>query len=365
MSSICIVLPNLAGGGAEKLSVNLANSWVDSGHNVEFILMNKQNDFSSIISNKIKITILSVSRISGIIIPLRMHITKERPDIILSAMWPMTSASVVSWLLSGKIGKLFLSDHNMLSISAKNNPNISYLFLSILMKLTYKFASGVIAVSKGVKHDICNLSLLSDNRIKVIYNPIATGLNTPDFSKDAIINVWGEEVQHRVLSVGSLIEQKDHETLIKAISLLSDIGNLKLVILGKGHLYNKLESLIEKYKLQNRVELAGFVSNPDKWFSSADLFVLSSRWEGFGNVIVESLEYGTPVVSTDCPSGPSEILNDGTYGKLVQVGDIVELADAIRQGLHDIHDIDFLKARAKDFSIDKISRQYLNYFESK
>ena len=120
-------------------------------------------------------------------------------------------------------------------------------------------------------------------------------------------------------------------------------------------------SLIDQLGLHDRVVLPGFVTDPYPWFRSADLFVLSSRWEGFGNVIVEALECGVPVVSTNCLSGPAEILENGRYGKLVPVQDIEAIADAIVNSLAEPHDRELLMRRAQDFSVRKTSDQYIAY----
>ena len=136
------------------------------------------------------------------------------------------------------------------------------------------------------------------------------------------------------------------------------------MILGEGDLRPAMERQIAELGLQDRVALPGFFQDPYPWFRSADLFVLSSDWEGFGNVIVEALECGVPVVSTDCPSGPAEILENGRYGRLVPVGDVDALANAIIVTLHETPDRQALMNRAKDFSVDKISDEYLSYFRS-
>ena len=155
--------------------------------------------------------------------------------------------------------------------------------------------------------------------------------------------------------------KKQYLQLIKAFSLLPSNLNAKLIILGSGQLRDHLISLIGELNLTERVELPGFVHDPSQWYRTADLFVLSSRWEGFGNVIVEALECGVPVVSTRS-GGPTEILNDGAYGKLVPVGDCNALATAMEESFGALHDHELLRNRAQDFSISLISDKYLNYF---
>jgi glycosyltransferase involved in cell wall biosynthesis len=159
-----------------------------------------------------------------------------------------------------------------------------------------------------------------------------------------------------------LAPEKDHESLIKAFALIPKNFNAKLVILGNGPARADLEALVIQLELEGRVLLPGFIVDPYPWFRSADLFVLSSLREGFGNVIVEALECGLPVVSTNCPSGPAEILEDGRFGKLVPVKDPPALAFAMLESLDSPHDRAMLMRRSQDFSVRKISDEYLAYF---
>lgn len=361
MKKILIILPDLRGGGAERLHVNLANDWVGRGFSVEFVLMRKYGELLPLLSPRISIIDLGVDRIRQVILPVSNYLKQSRPDIILSAMWPLTSATVIAWLLSGRHGRLFLSDHNQLSISCLRELKISPVFLKTLMRMTYPFATGIIAVSQGVKEDLCRIGGFKDSQVKVIYNPAATGVS-PHREVFAVRDrLWGEGFIYHILSVGTLKVQKDHETLVRAFAQLSPDLNAKLTILGEGHLRSKLEDLIAELDLNERVSMPGFVTDPYPWFRSADLFVLSSQWEGFGNVIVEALECGVSVVSTDCPSGPAEILEDGRYGKLVPVNDADALAAAMIASLGDSPDREKLMNRAKAFSVRKISGQYLDY----
>ena len=137
--------------------------------------------------------------------------------------------------------------------------------------------------------------------------------------------------------------------------------NAKLVILGEGPQRSLLESLIREFSLEHKVQLRGFVVDPYPWYRSADLFVLSSKWEGFGNVLVEALECGLPIVSTDCPSGPSEILENGRYGTLVPVGNPHAITAAMVNAVTATQDRDRLMERAKAFSVRAISERYLEF----
>jgi len=361
MKKITIILPDLGGGGAERLHVHLANDWVARGCYVEFVLLRKQGELFSLLAPEVTLTVLGVDRIRDAILPLATHLRKSRPQVVLAAMWPLTSAAVFSWLLSGRIGKLFLSEHENLTLSYIGQHHAKPSYLRNLIRFTYPFANGIIAVSRGVMEDLCVLGRLPLNKVRVIYNPAATGIPPFRESSEERVKLWGTGFQRHILAVGRLAPQKDYETLIKAFELLPQNLNTKLVILGEGPLRLELMALVTELGLQKRVALPGFTRDPYPWFRSADLFVLSSRWEGFGNVIVEALECGVPVVSTNCPSGPAEILEDGRYGKLVPVQEPVALASAMADGLNETHDRAALMRRAQDFSVRKISDEYLIY----
>ncbi len=359
---IVIVLPNLCGGGAERLHVNLANDWVAQGFDVEFILLRKEGELISLLAPQIAVTTLNVDRIRRVIFPLAARLRKDPPQVLLAAMWPLTSAVVFAWILSRRKGKLFLSDHENLTASYIVQGREKPFFLQALIRFCYPLASGVISVSLGVKKDLCELGNLPDSLVRVIYNPAATGVSLDRETPNEQVQLWGADFDRRILTVGRLTPQKDHETLIRAFKLLPKELNAKLVILGEGPLRLKLEALVNQLKIEDCVSLPGFVLDPYPWFRSADVFVLASLWEGFGNVIVEALECGLPVISTDCPSGPSEILEDGHYGKLVPIKDPQALARAIEESLKESHDSEALMRHAKNFSVRKISDEYLAYF---
>lgn len=361
---IKIVLPNLCGGGAERLHVSLANDWADLGYDVEFILLRKEGDLISLLSPKISVIALSVNRIRNAIIPLSSYLRASRPHVVLVAMWPLTSAVVISWVLSGRRGKLFLSEHEILRSSYILQAKVRLSYLKYLIRFTYSLATGVIAVSRAVKNDLCDLGNLSERTVQVIYNPAATG---KPLLKEVIHDqrqLWGTDSAFHILSVGRLASEKDQETMIRAFALVSYKVDAKLVILGEGPLRSDLEMLICNLNLKGKVLLPGFVINPYPWYQSADLFVLTSLWEGFGNVIVEAMECGLPIVCTDCPGGPKEILEYGRLGRLVPIKDVSGLAIAIHDSLNSAHDSEALIRRSKDFTIKKISNEYLTYFSS-
>jgi len=363
LKKISIVLPNLVGGGAERLAIYLAHDWIKRGFVVEIVLMQKKGELLKLLSSDILVINLNSKRIRNSVKALYEYLSTSKPDVIWVGMWPLTTASVISWLLAKKQGAIYLIDHNQLSQSVIKELGVHPFVLKTFIKLTYPFANGIMAVSNGVKDDICKLGGLNDNQVRVIYNPAATGIPENITITDKIKkNLWGDSFDNYILSVGSLTPQKNFHLLIKAFSKISKKLNAKLIILGEGKLRSSLQELIMKLNLKDSVLLAGFNDNPYPWYLTADVYVLSSDWEGLPTVLIEALESGLPIVSTDCESGPKEILEDGRYGKLVPTNDINALSSAIETSLSEYHDKEFLMKRAKDFSIESISRQYLEYF---
>jgi glycosyltransferase involved in cell wall biosynthesis len=362
MKKISIVLPNLRGGGAERQAIYLANDWLTRGYQVELILMKSEGELFQLLSPGIQVTSLNADRIRHSIIPLRRQIKLSCPDVVWVNMWPLTSAAVISWLLADRQGKLFLIDHIQLSISCTRELGVTGGWLKFVMNSSYPFATGIMAVSKGVAADMCRLSSFADRQIKVIYNPAARGVTASPAPTEMREELWGKGFRHHILTAGSFKLQKNHIMLLNAFAKLPHSLNAKLTILGDGELRSAMEKHISELGLQGRVSLPGFYQDTNPWFRSADLFVLSSDWEGFGNVIVEAFECGVPVVSTDCPSGPAEIMEDGRYGRLVPVGDPDALASAMITSLSEAPDRVALMQRAKDFSVERISKEYLDYF---
>jgi glycosyltransferase involved in cell wall biosynthesis len=240
-----------------------------------------------------------------------------------------------------------------------NNPtSIEDRILPYLIKLSYPFADDIIAISKGVSEDLAEFCSVEENRIKVIYNPAITPA-IADESEESISHQWFTAYTYPViLGVGRLMDQKDFSTLIKAFRQLLQKREARLVILGEGEKREELEELTQNLGIEEKVDIAGFKQNPFPYMKNADVFVLSSVWEGFGNVLVEAMACGTPVVSMDCPSGPAEILENGKYGPLVPPGDSEALVYAILDTLDSPIDSELLKERANDFEVEKISSEY-------
>jgi glycosyltransferase involved in cell wall biosynthesis len=227
------------------------------------------------------------------------------------------------------------------------------------MRATYPSADGLVCVSAGVAEDLRGYLDPPHGKLHVIYNPV---LSPQQFSRAPAVppHPWLEPGQPPlILGAGRLTRQKDFPTLIRAFALVTAQRDCRLMILGEGQERSALESLAAGLGLGDRVALPGFVTDAMGYMSHARLFVLSSAWEGFGMVLVEAMAMGTPVVSTDCPSGPREILRDGELGPLVPVAVPEALASAMRQVLDSPPDRERLRRRAADFTSDRAAERYL------
>lgn len=354
---IALVLPDLRCGGVERMRANMAAHLLELGYKIDFVLLRAQGELLFELPQQARVIDLKANRFRNAVRPLTRYLKQTGPDAVLADMWPITAIAILANRAAGSPARVVVSEHNTLSLSTAQTSRARRAALRLSLRLLYPRADARIAVSNGVADDLAVLSGLARSRFEVIHNPAATekvgGLN------NKLRDPWDGATGKRILSVGRLKEQKDHATLIRAFAEVRKSINATLVILGEGHLRADLERLIADLNLGEDVRLAGFVRNPAPWYEGADLFALSSRWEGFGNVIVEALQCGTPVVSTDCPSGPREILCEGSYGRLVPVGQPQALATAMLETLSSPPEASGLRARALDFTVEKAAFSYL------
>lgn len=348
-SRIAILLPDLRGGGAERVSLDLAHEFARQGHAVEFVLMRVEGELLGEAQAAFPVVDLGTSRVRKVPSTLSHYLRRNRPDAVIVAMWPLTVLAPLARALSGHSCKVLVSEHNTLSIQYGSWGRAHNLLMRISMALGYRFADVRVGVSAGVARDIAQLAWMSDDRFAVIHNPVA---HRPEPALQALAvaqALWKVPSGARILTVGSFKVQKNHPLLLRAIAKIAELSNARLMFLGAGAGEGALRALAAELGIAGQVIFAGFHPDPTPFYRTADLFVLSSDYEGFGNVIVEALACGTPVVSTNCPSGPSEILEGGRYGILVPVGDVDALANAIGTALSNKHDSERLRQRAMDF----------------
>ena len=357
-SKIAVLLPDLRPGGAERMRVQMAHEWIARGCNVEFVLLQAQGELFPLLPKGASMVDLNVRRKRSLLWPLVRYLRHARPDVLLAAMWPLTVIAPLAAKLSGFRGRVVVSEHSPQSQAYRHKGWLHSIVLRASNWLGYRLADVRIGVSAGVADDMAALSQMSREQITVQHNPAARG------QASASVPVLPTELQGvsgpRIMAVGTLKAVKRFDLAIEAFAHLPASLGATLCIVGEGQERQALMEKIKALDLRCHVLLPGYQTDTAPWYANADLFVLSSDYEGFGNVIVEALEHGVPVVSTDCPSGPREILENGKYGRLVPVGDPRALAAAMLESLQSSHDHGALKTRAQDFAVDKVADQYLD-----
>ena len=359
MTDIAFFLMDLSGGGAEKAMLNLACGFAEQGLDVDLVLVQAEGPYLSQISPKVRTVKLESRRLLMSLPALVRYLKQECPVVLISTLEDTNMVALWAKRLAGVSTRVVVTVQNNLSREAQNGTRLKQkLTPYFLVPWFYPWADEIVAASRGVAEDLAQISGLPLEQIEVIYNPIVT----PEFLKKIDENLnhpWFLPNQPPViLGVGRLEKQKDFPTLIRAFALVRQQYPARLMILGEGKERSNLEALVQQLNLAEDVIFPGFVANPYAYMVRASIFVLSSTFEGFGNVLAEAMAAGVPVVSTDCESGPAEILENGRYGKLVTVGDIDSMAEAIINTLRNPPNLETLRQRGREFSLEKILAQY-------
>ena len=286
---------------------------------------------------------------------------EQPPGALIAAQQHAILAALWARQLAGTSVPLAVVQHNALSELCRNSrrPELRWL-LPPLARLFFPWADEICAVSRGVARDLAKVAAIPEERIRVIYNPVVSD-DLGERARQPSGHPWLDAKDRPVLlGAGNLIEIKDFATLLRAFAQFRSQMAAQLVILGEGNERTRLEQLARELSVAEDVDLPGFVPNPVSFMARADVFALSSRVEGLPTVIIEALACGTPVVSTDCPYGPTELLEDGALGLLVPIGSDVELAAALLATVQRPPDRERLKRRAADFGVERTVEHYLD-----
>lgn len=357
--TIAFVLPDLRGGGAERVNLDLAHELRGAGHAVEFVLMQAHGELLEEAQIAFPVADLKVPRARGVPLALARYLRARRPDALLAAMWPLTVIAPLARALSGHDCRVIVSEHGILSAQYKDWGALHGLALRASVAICYRMADARVGVSEGVAKDMAKLARMPVGQFTVIHNPVPPRQQPSVTAMAEAEAFWGTPPGSRIVTVGRFKAVKNHALLLRSFARMAS-SQARLMLVGNGEGEHALRAQAQQLGIADKVIFAGFHSDPTPFYASADLFVLSSNYEGFGNVIVEALACGLPVVSTDCPSGPAEILNNGLFGKLVPVGDEAALAEAMTTTLTEPHDREKLRARARDFAPKGIARAYLD-----
>ena len=338
---ISFFIPSMSDGGAERVTLNLINNLVHRyPYKIDLVLADASGPFLDQVDENVSVIDLEAKNTRSSLFKLSKYIRTRRPIAIVAAMH---HANIVA-LLANRIcfkhsTKVIATLHINLSVSLKNPTNIRGKYILPAIRLTYRWAHAIVGVSQGVVDDFMKNVEIEMPNVSRIYNPVIT-TDLKNKSEQAVNHSWFHDKSKQVvLAAGRLGKQKNFELLIDAFKLIENKTNAYLLILGEGDSRGLLQQKINSYELESRVELAGFVDNPYAYMSHASVFVMSSTFEGLPTVLIEALYCGATLVSTDCPSGPREILNDGKLGTLVPMEDKVALSQGILQALQQPRDL--------------------------
>jgi len=369
---LSLFLSGLAGGGAQRRMLLLAQGFAARGQRVDLVVAREGGPYRKAVASGVRVVPLQawLARLPGIRArrgpwvlastrALAAYLRRERPDALLSTSRPANLAAVAARAWARVPTRVVVSVN--LNLSAATGPQQRYWgpAASALARRAYRRADAVIANSRGVADDLVHLLAAPRPPIHTIYNPVPVS-EIAMRARAPLSHPWlAAGAPPLVLAVGKLKLQKDYPTLLRAFARVRARRLAHLVILGEGEERRRLERLVRALRVEDDVALLGFVENPYAWMARASVFALASAWEGFSNVLAEALACGCPVVSTDCPSSPAEILDDGAFGALVPVGDAVALAEALLATLEKPPDPARLRTRAAQFSLSSAVDRYL------
>ena len=352
---ICFFTSTMGDGGAQRTIANLATGFSELGYDVDLLLLHRCGPYLRDLPHQIRVIELPADRARNAVVPLVQYLRETVPDVFFSTMEYLNVVSLISAFISNTDTRIAIRTANIRSLPRDNSAPAQIQHL--LAKALYRQADHHIALSRDARTDMMNVYGLSKSSIDVIHNPVRVS-HIQSRAESPVELDFVDPDSQLLISVGRLSKQKDYPTLLHACKDISEHRDIELIILGKGSLRSELTELAADLNIDDIVHFLGFVDNPYAYMAKADAFVLSSRWEGFGHVLVESMSCGTPVVATSCPGGPSEILADGKYGELVPVGNPSELASAINRTLQSPPQKTAIVRRAQDFDYISITKQY-------
>ena len=349
MHKILLIIPSFRGGGAERVFIDLAILLDEKGYDVTLAALSAEGEYRRGLPDHLSVQIFGRGGVRSSFIPLVRLIKSFKADVVISALTHLNIAVVAANIVAGKCSKVVVTEHNHFAAEKGGLQSLKRCSMYIGSWLAYRNCHRVVAVSTGVKRSLIESLRLNDSRVDVIFNAIDVE-RIERLSKAPSPYYIGPQT---ITTMGRLVPQKRYDVLLNAFALVrSQNKSARLVVLGDGPLREELENLAKRLNIYDHVDFLGFLDNPFPIIASSSVFVLSSDFEGFGNVLVEALAVGLPVVSTNCETGPSEILADGKYGLLAATGNPQSISTCIESVLSEekkFHSDELIR-RANDFS---------------
>lgn len=356
---IAILISFSGQGGVERMVCHVAGGFAAAGFEVDMLLIKAKGEHLKHIPKSVNVIKLKAQHNLTSLPEVTHYFREHNPDAMLAAKHRAIKIAALARRLSGSQARLVGRLGTTVSGALAGQGRIRKWLWYASMRKHYQSVDKLVAVSRGVADDVIAITGLPQQRVVVINNPVVVpGIH--EKAREPVDHAWLQNKDMPViLGAGRLTRQKDFSTLLDALVLVLKKQAVRLLILGEGKLRGDLTEKIQALGLQQHVDMPGFAGNPYAYMAKCDLFVLSSRWEGSPNVLKEALAVGIPVVSTDCPSGPKEILQDGKYGPLVEMGDATGLAAAILTTLAAPLPAATLQEAVQDYTLEASTRAYL------
>ncbi|WP_281244062.1 glycosyltransferase [Ectothiorhodospira marina] len=354
------VLVSLSGeGGVERMVLNLVREWADMGLQIDLVLIREESQHLRDLPETVNVTRLGTRHSALGVAPLARYLRERRPDLLLAAKDRAGRAALKARRRVKVNTRIFIRLGTTLSEAMEGRSRLRKWLRYRPMRRLYPLVNGIIAVSQGVADDVRQITDLPENRVHVVRNPVITpGLEA--LAAEPAPHPWLEDGGDPVIiGMGRLTRQKDFPTLLRAFASIQLHRPARLIILGEGGDREALAALSRSLGVEDRGVMPGFAANPYAWLRRAHLFVLSSAWEGSPNALTEAMALGVPVVSTDCRSGPREILQGGRYGPLVPVGDVTALGESMLGTLDAPLPADDIRAAVEEYRAEISARRYL------
>lgn len=356
---LAVLVASLAHGGIGKMRVHLINEFIRQGVDVDLLVADDASPYMGKLDPAVRVVKLPTSHAITSIPAMYRYLRRMAPDAMLTQRIRVNVAALrARWLARSRV-PIYVTLNTNLSAQLDSMPSKKRARQLAKLRHYYPGNDGLIAVSRGVAEDAAALIGIDASRIHPITNPVVTPALFEAAAQPSG-HAWLEDKTTQViLAVGRLEPQKDFDTLLRAFAGLRRDRDARLIILGEGKLREPLQALAAELGVAEAVSMPGFVDNPAAYMARADLFVLSSRWEGSPNSLTEAVSLGTPVVATDCPNGPVEILERGRYGPLVEMGDAAGMTAAMKATLDDPLPRDFLRQAGERYTVERSARRYL------
>jgi len=362
--SVAIYLHDLRGGGVERQSLIIAEELRRHGVDVTLVVHQLRGQLLDQVPPSLRIVDLASPRTLNDVPRLVRFLRTEQPDILLANVDLNNIAALLAKAIGLSRTRIVICQHNPITAGITAQDNWMYRYVGLAYRLLRPLIDHAIGVSAGVADELVALGAVSQDRVVTINNPVVG----PDFQTrcdESVEHPWFDQPGYPVfVTAGRLVPEKDHETMLRALAIHRRTCDSRLIVFGTGIMMPRLKALVTELGLAEAVDFQGFHSNVLPYFRRADAFLLSSSSEGFGNVIVEALGCGTPVISTRCEHGPAEILDNGRFGVLVEPQNPDAMAAAMNEvaTLRKRFPIELMRHRALDYSYAACASRYMALF---